>query len=181
MSRPAIFFDRDGVLNDVVWRNGGPASPRAPAELAVSAGAAEAVATAQAAGFYVFAVTNQPDVARGLMAAETLDAIHAELAARLPLDEIIACTHDNHHQCGCRKPKPGMLLDLATRHGLDLSASWMIGDQDRDIDCGRAAGCRTALLARPYNSATGADLVADTVLAAVSEILARTRSGASAA
>ena len=177
MMRPAVFFDRDGVLNDIVWRNGGPASPRSAAELAIAVDARAAVDAARAAGFAVFAVTNQPDVSRGLMTAEALAQIHEAMGRTLPLHEIIACTHDNQHHCACRKPRPGMLLNLAARHGLDLAASWMIGDQDRDIACGRAAGCRTALIARPYNSAAGADLVVGSVLSAVTEILARAAPG----
>ena len=66
--------------------------------------------------------------------------------------------------------RPGMVLDLAARHGVDLTRSWLVGDQDRDIQCGQAAGVRTVLLARPYNSGTesGADHVIDTLSQALS-------------
>ena len=136
----AVFLDRDGVLNRVVWREGKAASPRALSELEIEPEAPAALAALKAAGFLLFVVTNQPDVRRGLMAGETLDAIHAALAEALPVDEIAACRHDNADDCACRKPKPGLLLDLAARHDIDLSTSFMVGDQDRDIACGRAAG-----------------------------------------
>lgn len=139
--RPAIFLDRDGVLNDVVWRDGKPASPRSADELHVADGAAQAVADFRVAGYLTFVVTNQPDVRRGKMSAEALDAIHAALVQHAPVDEVRACLHDNVDQCDCRKPKAGMLLDLAARWNVDLSRSWMVGDMDRDIVCGRAAGC----------------------------------------
>lgn len=157
--RPAVFLDRDGVLNRIVERDGKPASPRSPEELVLEDDAVQALADLKTLGLPLFVVTNQPDIRRGLMSDAALDAIHAKLAASLPVDEIAACRHDNADACACRKPKPGLLTELAARHGADLSASWMIGDQDRDVDCGRAAGCATILLARPYNSAeqAGAD------------------------
>jgi len=168
--RPAIFLDRDGVLNGIVWREGKAASPRSVAELAIEPEAAATLAALKAAGFLLLVVTNQPDVRRGLMSDATLDAIHARLAQALPVDDIFACRHDNADLCACRKPRPGMVLDLAARHGVDLTCSWLVGDQDRDIQCGQAAGVRTVLLARPYNSGTesGADHVIDTLSQAVS-------------
>ncbi len=150
--RPAVFLDRDGVLNRVVWRDGKAASPRAVDELEIEADASAALAMLKDAGYLLLVVTNQPDVRRGLMAIETLDAIHGRLAQALPLDDIAACMHDNADACACRKPKPGLVLGLAERHGVDLSRSWLVGDQDRDIQCGQAAGCHTVLLDRPYNS-----------------------------
>lgn len=167
--RPAIFLDRDGVLNDVVWRDGKPASPRSVAELTLADGAVEAVAAFKAAGYLTFVVTNQPDVARGKMSGQVLSDIHQTMAEALPVDEIVACQHDNADLCDCRKPRPGMLLDLARRWSVDLSQSWMIGDMDRDIACGQAAGCSTVLIRRPYNGgpAAGADLIADDLTQAV--------------
>jgi len=155
--RPAVFLDRDGVLNHVVWRGGKPASPRNAAELEIDADAPAALAALRAAGFLLFAVTNQPDIRRELMSPEDLAAIHAKLAADLPLDAITVCPHDDRDACDCRKPKPGMLLDLARRWNVDLARSWMIGDQDRDIACAKAAGCAGLLIKRDYNTGAGAD------------------------
>jgi len=168
----AIFFDRDGVLNAIVERHGKPASPRTPDELHIEVEALATVQSLKAAGFAIFVVTNQPDVRRGLMPAASLEAIHAKLAAALPVDEILACTHDTADNCPCRKPKPGLILDLALRYGVDLSQSWMIGDQDRDIACGQAAACKTILISRPYNSAdrSGADHVVESLSQVISVI-----------
>jgi len=170
MSR-AVFLDRDGVLNRVVWRDGKAASPRTLDELVVEPEAPAALAALKDAGFKLFVVTNQPDVRRGLMAKSALDAIHGALRDALPVDEVAVCEHDNADDCACRKPRPGMLLDLARRHDLDLSASVMVGDQDRDIACGQAAGCATVLLARQYNSGAGADHVVETLSQAMSVIM----------
>jgi len=170
MSR-AVFLDRDGVLNRIVWRDGKAASPRTIDELLIEPEAPAALAALKAAGFKLFVVTNQPDVRRGLMAKSALDAIHSALRDALQVDEVAVCEHDNADDCACRKPRPGMLLDLARRHDLDLSASIMVGDQDRDIACGHAAGCATVLLARPYNSGAGADHVVESLSQALSVIM----------
>lgn len=153
----AVFLDRDGVVNQVVFRGGKPASPRSLEELHLIPGIEEAAAELAAAGYRLFIVTNQPDVARAKMSAEALDAIHAVIAERVKVDEIVACTHDDHHQCRCRKPLPGMLVDLAARWDIDLRASWIVGDSKKDTEAGRAAGVRTVLLPRDYNQGTPAD------------------------
>jgi D-glycero-D-manno-heptose 1,7-bisphosphate phosphatase len=170
MSR-AVFLDRDGVLNRIVWRDGKAASPRTVDELVIEPEAPAVLAALKDAGFKLFVVTNQPDVRRGLMARSTLKAIHAALRDALHVDDIAVCEHDNADDCACRKPRPGMLLDLARRHGVDLSASIMVGDQDRDIACGHAAGCATVLLARPYNAGAGADHVVETLFQAIGVIM----------
>lgn len=171
--RRAVFLDRDGVLNRVVMRDGKAASPRAVDELQIEPDARATLAALKAEGYLLFVVTNQPDVRRGLMRADTLDAIHARLAEVLPVDEIAACLHDNADACACRKPKPGLVLRLAERHGVDLPRSWLIGDQDRDIACGKAAGCNTILLQRDYNSGidTGATQVVETLSQSLAYIL----------
>jgi D-glycero-D-manno-heptose 1,7-bisphosphate phosphatase len=172
MSRDAaIFLDRDGVLNRIVERDGKAASPRAPEELVIEPEAAPALEALRGAGYRLFAVTNQPDVARGLMSASTLQAIHDQVLLALPVEEISACTHDNADHCACRKPKPGLILELAGRHDIDLEHSWMIGDQDRDVQSGKSAGVATVLLQRSYNSGEGADVVAGTLTDAVRAIL----------
>jgi D-glycero-D-manno-heptose 1,7-bisphosphate phosphatase len=169
---PAVFLDRDGVLNAIVKRDGKTSSPRLLSELRLDPDAPRALAALRAAGYRLFVVTNQPDISRGLMSNEILDAIHLAIMDALPVEEIAVCRHDNADQCACRKPKPGLLLDLAARHNIDLGRSWMIGDQDRDILCGKSAGVRTVLMDRPYNSRAGADCLAADLLQAADAILA---------
>lgn len=159
------------MLNDIVWRDGKPASPRSAAELQIAEGAPEAVTAFRAAGYLTFVVTNQPDVRRGKMMTEALDGIHAALVEVIPVDEVRACLHDTIDACDCRKPKAGMLLDLAARWNIDLASSWMVGDMDRDIQCGQTAGVRTVLLSRPYNSGAGADVVVADLHQAAARIL----------
>ena len=165
----AVFLDRDGVLNRVVWRGPVAASPRRLDELEIEPTAAPAMQALKAAGWLRLVVTNQPDVSRGLMSKGVLEAIHDRIATAVEIDDISACVHDNHDACACRKPKPGLLTALAAKHGVDLAASWMIGDQDRDITCGHAAGCRTILLIQPYNS--GLKSTADHAVASLSQAI----------
>ena len=140
---PAVFLDRDGVLNRAVVRDGKPYPPASVEQLEILPGVAEALERLKAAGYRLIVVTNQPDIARGATSAEAVAAIHQRLREKLPLDEIRVCPHDDADACPCRKPKAGLLLTPAT---VDVAASFMIGDRWRDIDAGRAAGCRSTIL-----------------------------------
>jgi D-glycero-D-manno-heptose 1,7-bisphosphate phosphatase len=137
----AVFLDRDGVLNRTILRNGRPYPPATLADLEILPGVAEGLAALKACGFLLLVVTNQPDVARGTQERAVVEGMHAALAAALPIDDFFVCYHDDRDLCDCRKPKPGLLLQAAAKYGLDLSASYLIGDRWRDIDAGHAAGC----------------------------------------
>jgi D-glycero-D-manno-heptose 1,7-bisphosphate phosphatase len=150
MSRPAIFVDRDGVLNHSVVRHGKPYPPDSIDTLRWCDGVEEAVRELRAAGFLVIVVTNQPDVGAGRQTREAVETIHAHLRTRLCVDDIRVCYHTDADGCDCRKPKPGMLLSAARDWAVDLTASFMVGDRWRDIDAGRAAGCRTILVGDGY-------------------------------
>jgi D-glycero-D-manno-heptose 1,7-bisphosphate phosphatase len=152
--RPAVFLDRDGVLNRALVRDGKPYPPHTIAEFEILPDAAEACALLKRAGFLLVVATNQPDVGRGTLAREAVEAIHAHMCAVLPIDRVEVCYHggEKHGQpCACRKPRPGMLLHAASELGLDLARSWMVGDRWRDVDCGHAAGCRTVFIDRGYD------------------------------
>ncbi len=88
-------------------------------------------------------VTNQPDVKAGLTPMATVEAMHAEIRQLLPLDDIMVCFHVDSDNCACRKPRPGMIIEAAAKHGIDLAASYLVGDRWRDIAAGNVAGCRT--------------------------------------
>ncbi len=148
------------MVNEVVRRGRTIASPRTLSELRLCAGAAEAVARLRRSGLPVFVVSNQPDVARGLLGAGELDSLTAALRAQVVVDEWRYCVHDDADGCDCRKPRPGLLLALARERGIDLSTSYLVGDSARDMAAGAAAGCRTILLRRDYNAdAKGGDEV----------------------
>ncbi|MCA1813611.1 MAG: HAD family hydrolase [Halobacteriales archaeon] len=144
--RPAVFLDRDGVLNEDRW----PTVLRLR-DLVMLPGAPEAVAALTRAGWPVFIVTNKTAMGWGLLSERE----HRAIMERV-LDPIARaggkvqawyyCPHNPLRGCECRKPKPGMLLRAAREHGLDLHASWMVGDTWRDVRAGRAAGARTILV-----------------------------------
>jgi len=157
MPRRTIFLDRDGVINKVVLRDGRPTAPRQPAEFEIDEGVEESLKRLRAAGFRLFVVTNQPDVARGLMSGESLRVMTDRIMATLPVDAVRVCPHDDRDGCECRKPKPGMLFELAREHGLMLRDSYLIGDSWKDTCAAGAAGCRSIILDRPYNREDPAD------------------------
>lgn len=141
--KPAVFLDRDGVLNRAIVRDGKPHPPASLAELEIAPGAAEALARLRSAGYRLVVVTNQPDVAAGRQRREVVEAINDALAAALPIDEVRVCYHDDGHRCACRKPEPGLLTE-APLH--DLAASVIVGDRWRDIEAGKRARLRATVL-----------------------------------
>jgi D-glycero-D-manno-heptose 1,7-bisphosphate phosphatase len=149
--RRAVFLDRDGVLNAAIVRGGVPHPPGDEDEVEVLPGVEDACRRLRAAGFELVVVTNQPDIARGTQTPEAVQRINDALFAALPLDAVVVCPHDDADGCACRKPKPGMLVDAAKRRGIDLAASFMVGDRWRDVEAGVRAGCRTIFLDRGYD------------------------------
>jgi D-glycero-D-manno-heptose 1,7-bisphosphate phosphatase len=172
----AVFLDRDGVLTRALVRDGKAYAPVTPAEMEVDPDAPSALPRLKAAGFLLVVVTNQPDVARGKTRREDVEEMHARLHAALPLDAVLVCYHDDANACQCRKPRPGMLLEAASAHEIDLAESFMIGDRWRDIDAGAAAGCRTIWIDRGYRERAprhAPDARVDSLSAAVEWIVQR--------
>ena len=182
--KPAVFLDRDGVLNEsFVGADGVPRPPAGLAEFRLAADAVAACVRLGELGFVRIVVTNQPDVARGAQKREVVEAIHETLRASLEIDDIRTCYHDDGDMCDCRKPKPGLLESAARDWQIDLTASYMIGDRWRDVEAGRRAGCATILIgtheARPLT--VEPDLRVDSLGAAVRWIGERVRHEAGAA
>ena len=178
MSR-AAFLDRDGVINrkppegDYVTRW---------EEFQFLPGVVEAIVLLNQADFRVIVVTNQRSVAKGLMTAGEVDSIHQQMCDTLAMngaaiDSVYYCPHEIQPPCNCRKPQPGMLLSAAAAHGIDLTASWMIGDSDIDVEAGRNAGCKTArVLINDDVLGSKADVIAPSLVEAVRKILRRDKS-----
>ena len=179
--RGAIFFDRDGVLNEAVVRDGKPHPPAAPDDLRIPAGTAQALARLKERNFLLLVVSNQPDVARGTQQREAVEEMGRRLRAELPLDDVLTCYHDDQDGCDCRKPRPGLITRAATRYGIDLSRSYLVGDRWRDIDAGVNAGCKTVWIDRGYLEQAPAsvpDARVKSLPEAVDWILARTKESA---
>jgi D-glycero-D-manno-heptose 1,7-bisphosphate phosphatase len=149
-----IFLDRDGVINEVVLREGVVSSPRSLDEFAIRPEFIEFHEQLEPDRFNLFVISNQPDVARELLDPLELAAMTAGLE-RFNFREIVYCLHDDRQQCQCLKPKPGMITSLLDKHGLDKSQSILIGDSKKDILAGQAAGIRTVYLKQAYNQQPG--------------------------
>ena len=149
----AVFLDRDGVINECKVIDGQPFPPLSVNEFVMLPNVARACRNLKQAGFILVVATNQPDVGRGTLTQETVETIHGHMRSHLPIDRVEVCYHSGREvpECDCRKPKPGMLLRAARELNIDLSASWMVGDRWRDIDCGHAAGCRTVFIDYQYD------------------------------
>lgn len=168
----AIFLDRDGVINQTIVRDGKPYPPATIHELKWVDGIEVGLKLLKDAGFLLFIVTNQPDVARGTTLQSTIDEIHQHMMQVLPLDEIFCCFHDDKDDCICRKPKPGMVLQAAAKWNVDLKKSFFVGDRWRDIEAGKAAGIKTILIDYHYNEKkVAADFTATNFTAVTNFIL----------
>ena len=151
----AVFLDRDGVINRAITRDGLPFPPMSLGDFEILPGVPEACAKLKQAGFLLVVATNQPDVGRGIVPRELVEAMNAKMQKVISLDRIEICFHPGRgaSDCDCRKPKPGMLLHAARELNINLAQSWMVGDRWRDVDCGHAAGCRTIFIEGNYSEA----------------------------
>jgi len=142
LAEPAVFLDRDGVLNRALVRDGRPFAPSRLAQVELLPGVVGACAELRRAGYVLVIVTNQPELARGGLDPAELDAMNEAIAAACGIEHVRVCPHDDADGCHCRKPLPGLLRDAARQLDLDLSTSWMVGDRWRDVAAGHAAGVR---------------------------------------
>lgn len=142
----AIFLDRDGVINqnrvDHVksWE-----------EFEFVPGALDSIRVLTETGLPIFVVTNQASVNRGLMSLDTLHDIHHRMLREIEraggcVTKVYYCPHDNHEECSCRKPNPGMLLQAAREYNLDLTQSFIVGDAWTDVAAGVAVQAKGILV-----------------------------------
>lgn len=191
--RPAVFFDRDGVVNELEpdGATGRPESPLDPGSVRLVPGAAEALRRLREAGYLLIGVSNQPAAAKETVTRATLDAVQQRVLDLLADEGVVpdafrTCFHHPEgtdpqlaRACDCRKPAPGLLLGAAEELGVDLRSSWMIGDTDADVAAGAAAGCRTILVehagsAHKRHGAAPPDAAVPDVLAAATLVVAGT-------
>lgn len=144
--RPCVFFDRDGIVN----RSPGPGYVERVEDFHLLPEFVAALRVVLRKGYEAVIITNQRGVGKGVMSQATLDAIHQHLrdqlaAEGLSLRDIYFCTElDRAHPM--LKPQPGMILQAARDHHLDVARSWMIGDNEKDVLAGQRAGCHTLLV-----------------------------------
>lgn len=141
-----VILDRDGTIN-----HDSDAYIKSPEEWRPIKGSLEAIARLTQAGYRVIVATNQSGIARGLFDTRTLFAIHdllqrsaGQVGGRI--DAFFFCPHAAEAGCECRKPQPGMLLEVARRFNVPLAETYMVGDARRDLDAAAAAGARPVLV-----------------------------------
>jgi D-glycero-D-manno-heptose 1,7-bisphosphate phosphatase len=162
----AAFLDRDGVIFE---KAPGDQYITRWEEVRFLPRVADGIVLLNRAGFRLIVVSNQRCVAKGLVTKAALDAMHWRMCESLAragarIDAVYYCPHEKDPPCRCRKPQPGMLLEAARIHGVDLSQSWMVGDSDSDVEAGKSAGCKTVRLARPGEPVhSKADLLASSL------------------
>jgi D-glycero-D-manno-heptose 1,7-bisphosphate phosphatase len=150
MKEGAVFFDRDGVLIETCIVGGMPVAENNPATVNFISGAIQLCQQLRDANIKTFLVTNQPDVSRGKVSAEHVNSVNSLVKLTCQLTAVTVCPHDDLDNCKCRKPKPGMILGLATQFDVDLQKSFMIGDRWRDVKAGQGAGCGTIFIDYGY-------------------------------
>ena len=155
-AKPAVFLDRDGVLNEAVLVDGRPHPPRDVTQLKIIDGVRQALEQLQACGFELIVVTNQPDIARKKATREDVDKINSALQAALPIDAVYVCPHDDD-ECDCRKPKTGMVDQAVAERNIALAGSVVVGDRWRDIELGQSAGLSTVFIDYGYSEKRPAD------------------------
>lgn len=149
--RRAVFLDRDGTLIE------DPGYIGRPEQVKLLPGVVEGLSELRRLGFALVVVSNQSGVARGYFGEEQVEAVNAAIAAKLGpearIDRFLFCPHlpegivpEYSFACECRKPKPGMILQAARELGIDLARSYLVGDSERDLAAGRAAGVGTVLV-----------------------------------
>ena len=145
----AVFFDRDGTLMEEVHYCSDPSLVR------VYPGAPEALRLLKDAGFRNIVITNQSGIGRGILTEEQYYAVEAEFLRQIGpdlIDGTYFCADAPDAPTTCRKPHPGMVLQAAAEHRIDLASSYLVGDKSSDIECGARAGTLTILVSSGYGA-----------------------------
>lgn len=154
-TRPALFLDRDGIFNEVIFRNGVLTSPRNLSEVRLYPNM-ERLSEAKQMGYALILITNQPCVETGEVTVEFLQEFHSQLRAQYALDAMYFCPHaDRAHPL--RKPNPGMFQLAAKEHQIRLADSFHLGDTEKDTLAAANCGATSILWDRPYNQGVKAD------------------------
>ena len=146
-----FILDRDGIINEIVLRNGKVSSPREFGEFKFLKASKYFLSKLVSSKKNIFIATNQPDISRDLLKAKDLEAMHSEINSKLNVKEILICPHDDYHNCSCRKPKPGMILKIIEDYKLQKSNTCFIGDSQKDIEAGNQANIDSYYFKTDYN------------------------------
>jgi D-glycero-D-manno-heptose 1,7-bisphosphate phosphatase len=149
--KTAVFLDRDGVVNKAILRNRRPFSPRSLSQFEILHKVPEAVKILQNLGHEIVVVTNQPEISSGVISEDLTLEIHNTISSITGIKHFYFCGHNDMHNCECRKPKPGMIIQAAQDLDLDLTQSYLVGDRWKDIQAGQKAGCTCYFIDNEYD------------------------------
>jgi D-glycero-D-manno-heptose 1,7-bisphosphate phosphatase len=172
-SKRAIFLDKDGTLNYLVFWKNKYRAPRKVSETFFYKGLTEKFQILKELDFLIFLVTNQPDISNGDIDLINYSEIVNHINKNFDIIEIATCIHPRKKQCLCRKPSPKMLFDISSKYNIELKNSWMIGDRISDIKAGKSAGCKTILIRRELDIFSEYDSMPDCIASSTSDAILR--------
>lgn len=146
----AVFLERDGILNEVREGPKLPITPLTFEEFNIKIQARASLLKLRVARFVLIATTNQPGLSRGYQSRKDLDRMHEELRRTLPLDDILVCPHDENDHCPCRTPRPGLIIEAAFKHHVNLDHSFVISNRWQDAEAARITSCTAVLIQSPW-------------------------------
>ena len=147
----AIFFDRDGVLNEVKLINNKPHPPQNLNEMKLIYQSKNLITKLKGLGYYLICVTNQPDYQRGSQKKKVIESLNNHVKSFFKLDDIFTCWHSKDGICNCRKPMPGLIIEASKKYNIETKKSYLIGDRYKDIRAGINSGCKTIFINYNYN------------------------------
>jgi D-glycero-D-manno-heptose 1,7-bisphosphate phosphatase len=170
----AVIIERDALLN-LAFTGGQQKSPTTLEEFRIHEAALPALQRLKSAGFVLIATTNQPEVSRGTLLRRELDRMHELLRAKLPLDDIMVCPHDEDDHCPCRKPRAGMFHEAAFKYHLLLGQSYIISNRWQDGEAARLIGSTALFIESPWLGRGHHDFAVRDLEAAVEKVMERDR------
>ena len=147
----AFFFDRDGVLNKSIITNSKPFAPKSLNDFIIYDEALDVLNYIKSKNYFIFVVTNQPDVGNGFTSKFLVEKMHKKLLKILPIDRIYVCYHSQKDKCNCRKPKLGMFYQAKKDFFFDTKKSFLVGDRFSDIEAGKKFKLKTILIGKGYS------------------------------
>jgi D-glycero-D-manno-heptose 1,7-bisphosphate phosphatase len=169
--RPAVFFERDGVLSLPIVERGHQITPLSLDDFRPNLAARASLLALKQAGFALLVTTNQPGLARGYLMRRELERMHDLLRIQFPLDDILVCPHDEADDCNCRKPQPGLFTEAAFKWHLDLERSFVVSDKWPDAQAAFLVGATSLLLRSPWIGNSHHDFVLTDLPGVVARIL----------
>jgi D-glycero-D-manno-heptose 1,7-bisphosphate phosphatase len=173
--KSAIFFERDGILNEVEINRNQQVVPTTLAAFKVKPEVPELLKKLKDAGFLLIVTTNQSGVSHGTLSRRELDHMHEILRRRAPVDDIFLCAHAEADHCPCRKPKPGLFTEAAFKYQLSLEHCFVVSDKWQDAEAAQNVGATSLLLKSPWNGKSHHDFVLPTLEATVDKLLSLRR------